>query len=454
MYEKLRALVGRVKLIYMLLFRPLEITQENLETHGDIVNFSLIGSTYALIGNPDLLKLLVNHVQWNLARAQSYLIQEELSPAQELIPGFLQFSDGSFHRTLRTLGSTQYTPSRHHSFTRSLLTNYTNFLDGLKDTRGINLSESIKEIVYNTVCHDTFGIQLDPEQINQLLKARRLSSNTYRLYRIFGADVTRWYSPLALAYRKSHKANSFMIDHSLSGARSCPLSNNFLSCFDSSNDSIRTHPLGDKQFIDDLNGYLAASESVSITVHFAVLALLSSPEYLQKVRDEATEAFLDSTICTPDVNRLEYTRAVVLETLRLYPPFPFLEKHISESMIISGHRLEPKTILLVSLYSIHRHEAFHESALDFIPDRWHDNYWGIDPDLRYIPFGFGHTKCIAWQQSLISITVLVARIILDFKLTPTTAFSEYSPSTIPSRFEGVNLLPKHLLHLDLRDSPS
>lgn len=152
----------------MLLFRPLELPREYLATHGDLLLLSSPGRKYTLIGKPDIIKLLVNHVQWNLARDQSYLIQKELSPIRELIPGFLQRSDGSFHRTLY---STQYTPSKLESYTRSLLVKYTEFRDGVKNPRRVNLLDSVKEIVYKTVSTETFGLHLDSEQIKHLLES-------------------------------------------------------------------------------------------------------------------------------------------------------------------------------------------------------------------------------------------------------------------------------------------
>lgn len=449
MKQTLGAISHRVRLIYMLLCRPLELTQQTISTHGDIALFAYLGKKYALVGNPDVLKLLTNHAQWNLNRQNSYF-NKETSPAQELIPGFLQSSDGRFHRTLRTLGSTQYTPSKLPGYTRSLLTNYTEVLGGIRDTRGINLRETMKEIVYKTICNETFGIHLNSEQTKYLLKARRISSIAHQFYRVLGAHVTSWYSPLAHTYRKLYKANSKMINNSLTGTRCCPLSSNFIACLDSFNDTTRTHPLGDKQFLDDLNGYLAASESVPITVEFVLLVLLSRPRLLKKVRDEASLVFQNRKASNPNLTDLEFTRAVVLETLRLYPPFPFIEKVVTERMTINGHCIDPKTRIVVPVYSIHRDERFHELALDFLPDRWRDNSWGRDPDLRYIPFGFGHTKCIAWEQSLISISLLVARIILDFDVKLSFPLLDDNPSKIPTSFEGINLLPRYPLLLDLR----
>lgn len=447
--QLLRPLLNRVRYIYELIYRPFDLAQSATSAPGNISIFSDRGRSYALIGSPDVLKLLTNHAQWNLQRHKTYF-DEELSPAQELIPGFLQLSDGRFHRTLRTLGSAQYTPSKLLDYTRVLFTNYTESLAAIHTARVSNLRMFIQKIVYKTVCADTFGICLDSQQIKYLVKGRRISSAAQQFYKVLGSPVTSWLSPLACSYRDLYRKNNKMLSDLLIGSRGCPVSSSFFASVDTFNSNKGTNPLGDKQLLDELHGYLAASESVPITVEFVLYILLLCPGLLEKVRDEASLVFLQGQNCTPNVNDLTFTRSVVLETLRLYPPFPFIERDVCEQLILNDHCIAPRTKLIISIYSIHRNEEFHESAHDFLPERWSNNSWGRDPDLRFLPFGFGHTKCIAWEQSLISISLLVARITLDFDVKLSVSLPDANPSNIPIVFEGVNIRPKHPLLLYLR----
>ena len=71
-----------------------------------------------------------------------------------------------------------------------------------------------------------------------------------------------------------------------------------------------------------------------------------------------------------DVERLQYTKAVVLESLRLFPPAPMTSRSLERALEIDGHVLPAKTHVNIPIWSIHHDERNFPFPDHFLPKRW------------------------------------------------------------------------------------
>lgn len=110
-----------------------------------------------------------------------------------------------------------------------------------------------------------------------------------------------------------------------------------------------------------------------------------------------------------DLPRLEYTRRILTETLRLRQPTPVLTLMVSEDTELGGYQLSAGTIIICSLYLIHHRADLYDNPEHFDPDRWDPDHTA-PPQEAYVPFGAGPRKCSGDNFAMTEATPTLATI--------------------------------------------
>ncbi|XP_071923596.1 cytochrome P450 81Q32-like [Coffea arabica] len=137
---------------------------------------------------------------------------------------------------------------------------------------------------------------------------------------------------------------------------------------------------------------IAATDTVSITMEWAMALLLDHPEAIKKIKAEIDDHVPDNRLLEEqDLPKLAYLQNVVKETLRLYPPIPFMIPHeASQDCTVAGYYVSKGTMLLVNLWAIHRDPKQWENPTKFIPERHEGRR--VD-EYSLMPFGAGRRGC-------------------------------------------------------------
>ncbi|KAK6160646.1 hypothetical protein DH2020_004027 [Rehmannia glutinosa] len=136
---------------------------------------------------------------------------------------------------------------------------------------------------------------------------------------------------------------------------------------------------------------VAGADTMSVTMEWAMSLLLNHPDKIKKIKAEI-DAHVpeDRLINEQDLPKLNYLQNAITETLRLYPPLPFLIPHeASDDCRVGGYDVSKGTMLLVNLWSIHRNPRLWEDPDKFMPERHEFKEDG----LFMMPFGAGRRKC-------------------------------------------------------------
>jgi len=179
-----------------------------------------------------------------------------------------------------------------------------------------------------------------------------------------------------------------------------------------------------EQRIDDLLTILVAGHDTITSALSWTLALVAAhPEVERDMRDELKAVLAGRDATAADVGDLVYTRAVLAESLRLYPPAWVLARHAAESHCFDEGEVQAGTIVLVSQYLLHRDGRFFERPQAFDPRRWLAG--GADhPRFAYFPFGAGARACIGESFGWMEGVLLLATIALRWRLRTIGAFPE------------------------------
>lgn len=98
-----------------------------------------------------------------------------------------------------------------------------------------------------------------------------------------------------------------------------------------------------------------------------------------------------------DLKNLVYLKAVLKETLRLYPAAPLsLPRKSIADCIVSGYQIPAGTELFVNLYKIHRDPKVWQDPSEFRPERFlttSKDYDDRGQTFEFMPFGSGRRIC-------------------------------------------------------------
>ena len=144
-----------------------------------------------------------------------------------------------------------------------------------------------------------------------------------------------------------------------------------------------------------------------------------------------------------DLPDLEYSRMVIDETLRLYPPTWVTARTTTHVVEVGGYRLPAGATVLLSPYVTHRHPRFWEDPERFEPERFSSGH-PARPRYAYFPFGGGPRACIGSVLALMEMQVIVAMVTQRYELDLAPGWHvKPAPLTVlaPRRGVGVVLKP-------------
>jgi unspecific monooxygenase len=170
----------------------------------------------------------------------------------------------------------------------------------------------------------------------------------------------------------------------------------------------------DEQLGDEVATMILAGHETTGTALFWSLYLLAlDPATQEQVANEVRGAFVNGT---PELDRLKFTRAVLDETMRLYPPAFLIARAAAAPDRIGELEIEKNDVILMAPWLLHRHEKLWRDPNAFIPTRFMPP--APPPDrFAYLPFGVGARVCIGAHFALVEATLALARIIAAFRVS-------------------------------------
>jgi cytochrome P450 len=182
---------------------------------------------------------------------------------------------------------------------------------------------------------------------------------------------------------------------------------------------------------------VATQDGPSLMMGWTLTLLCQHPAIEATLREELEKVLGGGGISVDGVPSLEYTRAVLLEGLRLYPPLWLTVRKAIEDEMIGDYNVPRGTFVFLSAYHIQRHPQFWPSPDVFDPSRFLKN--GSAPSHRgaFLPFGLGPHLCIGKHYGLAFGQMLLAEILQRFRvrLAPGTKVRPKGMVTIQPRDE-------------------
>ena len=236
---------------------------------------------------------------------------------------------------------------------------------------------------------------------------RMLLNRTYD--QIVGSALPLWIPTRAnLSYRRKRKEIDTLVQEIMSKIPNST-AGSFLNLF--KNGSTSGCPFTKKQTRDEImTMFLAGHETTANAIAFTIYLLTQHPMAEARLRTELNEVLAGQPPTFEQLDQLTFTRKIIMESLRLYPPAWGTSRHALQEDEIDGYRIPKKKLVNVLPFVMHRSSRFWKKPEQFDPDRFdqeHDKY-------VYFPFGGGPRKCIGEHFATMEMILVVAMLYQRF----------------------------------------
>ncbi len=376
------------------------------ERYGDVVGFGMGQRKVFLLRHPE-------HIRYVLAEnPANYRKGLGIEEARPLLGYGLLSSDGELWTRQRRLLQAAFHAGRLDSYRQIIVAASEKMAAQWRTGATIDAAREMTRLTVTIVGQTLLGIDLEEEAEDIATDLHTLTSEAMaRMSRI--VPIPRGV-PLpsnlraARALRRMEARVSRMIDerrsHPTDGA-------DLLSVL------IETEAAngGRQQVRDELmTALVAGHETTAAALSWAWRLLSQHPEVAERLQEELETVLGSEEPTMATLPKLAYTKAVIEETIRLYPPVWLLPRKNIAADTIGTFHVPPQSEVLLCLYSMHRHPAFWDQPDRFLPERFLR-----DKNARhfaaYLPFGAGPRTCIGSRLGLMEATLVLAILARRFR---------------------------------------
>ena len=200
-----------------------------------------------------------------------------------------------------------------------------------------------------------------------------------------------------------------------------------------------------QQAIDELKQYLwAGTETTALTLAWALYETAKHPQAAERIRREGESVYGEREPTAADYSALAYTRAVIQETMRLYPPIWMLIRVATKPDVIDGKPIKAGDKVALFAYGAHHSPKYWEHPEQFLPERWTEDAAKKRKPYTYLPFGGGKRSCIGGAMSQVENVLALSILLRRFR-------PEYVGREPPGINATVTLTPRGGLPFRIRE---
>ena len=389
---------------------PLHFLKQGFDTCGDTFRMRLFRE-FVVSRDPGFFRHILQQHNKNFKKGSSTKM------LQPVLGNGLVTSDGDFWLRQRRLVQPAFHRERLQELFLEMGKLTRTFLDEMEVFRGkeaIDVDAKMMSVTSDIALKTLFGNMTNEDKAQIYKQVSRtqkyLVTRVRRPYRIpvmaLNGENRRFQTDLDYFNKLVF---DFIRQRRLSGERP----NDLLQLLLDSQDEDTGEQMNDQQIRDEAITMFAAGHETSATgLSWLLWELAQQPQIVEKIRKEC-EIFDD----VPDFGQLmqlTYTRQVVEEGLRLYPPAWTMTREALVDNDIEGYQVAKGTSVFLSVFELHRNPNFWQDPLVFNPENFNPEEVKNRPKFNYLPFGAGPRICIGQQFALMEMQLILASLVKRF----------------------------------------
>lgn len=384
--------------------------------YGDVVRLDMTGADSYLINNPEYIRdvLVTNHRLFHkspvMRRMTALLGQGLLSSEDELHLRQRRLIQPAFHR------------QRIAEYARIMTGFAAQTGDRWKAGETIDVHEEMMRLTMVIVGQALFGTNVEGESaeigeaITTLLRgSRRLLLPFWEQIQALPLPSNRRINEAGLLIDR--KIREMIAERRALDARggAPELHHDLLEMLITARDEQGDGQGMTDQLVRDeaLTLFIAGHETTANALTWTWYLLSQDPQAEQKLHAELETVLGGRVPTVEDFERLTYTRRVLSEAMRLYPPAWLISRQALAEYQMGDFTLPKGAVLLFSQWVTHHDARFYPDPYRFDPDRWTPEAVAARPKFAYFPFGGGPRLCIgepfAWMEGVLVLALLGQR---------------------------------------------
>jgi cytochrome P450 len=377
--------------------------------YGEISYFHLGRQAVFHLASPDLIRDVL------ITRQHDFMKSRVLQRAKVLLGEGLLTSEGSFHARQRRLVQPAFHRQRLAGYAATMIEYALATRSGWQDGQTLDIAQEMTRLTLAIVAKTLFNadVQSDARVIGQALSA------VLQLFDLVMMPFSRVIErlPLPAIRRFEHGRQTLddiiyrIIDERRGSGRDY---GDLLSMLLLAEDEEASGGMTDSQVRDEaLTLFLAGHETTANALTWTWYLLSRNPDAEKQFHAELDRVLGGRDPAPDDFEELRYTRAVLTESMRLYPPAWGIGRMALRRFDAAGYSVEPGDIVLMSPFVVHRDPRWFPEPERFDPARWGEELSVARPKFSYFPFGGGARVCIgehfAWMEGVLLLAALGQR---------------------------------------------
>jgi cytochrome P450 len=172
-----------------------------------------------------------------------------------------------------------------------------------------------------------------------------------------------------------------------------------------------------EELVDEIGTFfLAGHETTASALTWIVFLLSQLPDVAGRLQREVDDVVGAGEVRLEHLRDLPLARMVFRETLRLYPPLTFIPRVAAEPTVIAGRRVKRGTMIMLSPWTMHRHEQLWSHADRFDLERFSPARAKGHAAGAYLPFGSGPRVCVGAAFAQTEALLILARLVQRWEL--------------------------------------
>ena len=385
---------------------------------NDFGEARLFFSNFVLVNEPDFIEhiLVTNHRNYVKGRLTRRILQPALGNG-------LVTSEGDFWRRQRRI----ITPAFHHRhlapaadvMMRRARQRVGRWSTPCEKGERLDIAHEMMSLTMEIVAEALFSSDI-ADSIAELRRAMTTvvaSVGTPNPLDILGFPewFPRWRSPRTRSALARLDRTIYGIIAARRATQAAPA--DLLSLLLAARDEETGEGMTDTQLRDEVLTFFAAGhETTALALTWTLYLLSRHPGIERTLHDEVDRVPGDGETTFADVEALSYTRMVIEEAMRLFPPtFSFSRTALADDEV-GGHPIRAGSVVTISPYLTHRNPRLWQDPQRFDPERFTPERIKARHRFAYLPFGGGPRICIGRGFAMAEACLVLATIARAYRL--------------------------------------
>ncbi len=394
---------------------PLELLRDGFREYGDVVRFRFAMTRAWLLAHPDHIAHVLhdNHRNYDKRNIDYAMLRR-------LLGNGLLTSEGAFWHRQRRLMAPMFHRQRVAGFCALMVASTQAMLErwdmlAVRE-EAFDVTAEMTRLALAIVAQALFSTDVsdDAEAIGAALSEVNRQLGEFSLLDMLWMLPT----PRKRRFRAAVAALDAVVGRIIDARRRAIHHNeDLLSMLLEAVDEETNQTMTPRQIRDEvLTLLLAGHETTANALAWTWYLLALNPEAEQKLHREIADVLGNRPPVATDVPRLSYTRMVIEESMRLYPPAWAISRNAIGEDEIGGYRVRRGTNLIVCSFITHRHPAIWEEPERFDPERFSPERSQGRPSFAYLPFGGGPRVCIGSGFAMTEAQLVLATVAQRYRL--------------------------------------